>query len=238
MRFTVGNGSSIKIWADPWLPLPHNFRPFSTPMEGTETWRVCDLMDEEAMEWVEHVVIELFTEEEAAMTLRIPLSVRRVHDKLAWHFDKHDMYRVKSGYHVARTTDCIAWSASSSDNTGRARRKYWSKVWKAQVPPKVRGFIWRLCRDIVPTRAALHRKFHVSDMTCVFCNKGVETGLHLFRDCLVACIFWKHNPLHLKSQSFLDATIAEWIGVVMDRLSGQQLDVFFRVFVGSLDREK
>ncbi|KAL6210288.1 hypothetical protein ACLB2K_015521 [Fragaria x ananassa] len=227
MRFTVGNGSSIKIWADPWLPLPHNFMPFSTPMEGPETWRVCDLMDEEAMEWVEHVVIELFTEEEAAMILRIPLSVRRVHDRLAWHFDKHGMYRVKSGYHVARTTDCIAWSASSSDNTGRARRKYWSKVWKAQVPPKVRGFIWRLCRDIVPTRAALHKKFHVSDMTCVFCNKGVETGLHLFRDCSVACIFWKHNPLHLKSQSFPGATIAEWIGVVMDRLSGQQLDVFF-----------
>ncbi|KAL6228112.1 hypothetical protein ACLB2K_002066 [Fragaria x ananassa] len=182
MRFTVGNGSSIKIWADPWLPLPHNFRPFSTPKEGTETWRVCDLMDEEAMEWVEHVVIELFTEEEAAMILH---------------------------------------------NTGRARRKYWSKVWKAQVPPKVRGFIWRLCRDIVPTRAALHRKFYVSDMTCVFCNKGVETGLHLFRDCSMACIFWKHNPLHLKSQSFPGVTIAEWIGVVMDRLSGQQLDVFF-----------
>ncbi|KAL6228110.1 hypothetical protein ACLB2K_002064 [Fragaria x ananassa] len=73
----------------------------------------------------------------------------------------------------------------------------------------------------------LHRKFHVSDMTCVFCNKGVETGLHMFWDCSVACIFWKHNPLHLKSQSFPGATIAEWIGVVMDRLSGQQLDVFF-----------
>ncbi|KAL6138422.1 hypothetical protein ACLB2K_063705 [Fragaria x ananassa] len=53
---------------------------------------------------------------------------------------------------------------------------------------------------------------------------GDQSGL---RDCSVACIFWKHNPLHLKSQSFPGATIAEWIGVVMDRLSGQQLDVFF-----------
>lgn len=35
-RYQVGDRSNIRIWKDPWMPLPHSFRPFFPAMETTE----------------------------------------------------------------------------------------------------------------------------------------------------------------------------------------------------------
>lgn len=44
-RKQVGNGESISIWRDPWLPMPYSFKPFSAPMDGIENMVVADLID-------------------------------------------------------------------------------------------------------------------------------------------------------------------------------------------------
>ncbi|KAL6183929.1 hypothetical protein ACLB2K_045339 [Fragaria x ananassa] len=227
MRYRVGDGTKIGIWTDPWLPLPYHFKPYSPPMEGTEDWRVCDLIDSEYMDWIEPVIYDLFSKEEAKVILRIPLSMRRVQDKLFWHYDKHGVYQVKSGYHIARITDQTVGCASSSGTVGPGSGGCWKKIWQANVPPKVRSFVWRLCREVIPTRAALSRRLFIPDVRCIFCGNEVETELHLFRDCPVVQSFWKHNPLHLIRYSYPGSTLAVWVFLVMDNLSMQQLEGFF-----------
>ncbi|MCI18474.1 pentatricopeptide repeat-containing protein, partial [Trifolium medium] len=34
----------------------------------------------------------------------------------------------------------------------------WNSVWKAQVPPKVRNLIWRICRECLPTCDRLNQQ--------------------------------------------------------------------------------
>lgn len=72
------------------------FFPFSLPMEGTEDWKVCDVIDLETKEWSDVVLYELFIDMEADLILKIPLSLRSSTDKLIWHFDPNEMYCVKT----------------------------------------------------------------------------------------------------------------------------------------------
>ena len=198
-RFVVGDGQNISIWDDRWIPRPHSFKPFSLPMLGTENMRVCDLIDPESNEWMMPMLRELFTVEEAELIASIPLSRRRYDDRLVWHYERRGEYKVKSGYHLLRTTVGIAGQGAASGSGGHVAGRYWSKVWNATIPPKVRTFIWRLCRNILPTRYELRKKVNLPSLECVFCHDHVETAIHLFKECRVVQCFWLNCPLKWRS---------------------------------------
>lgn len=147
IRYQIGVGGNVSLWNDPWLPLPHSFKPFSAPMEGTESWMVSDIIDNANGEWVSSVIDELFTKEEANIILKIPLSLRSSDDRLIWHYDTKGIYSVKSGYHVARIAENLGNHASSS---GSVSANLWNIIWRLRIPPKVRSFVWRLLRGIIP----------------------------------------------------------------------------------------
>lgn len=42
-----------------------------------------------------------------------------------------------------------------SVSDGGSMRAYWKKLWKFQVLNKVRDFIWRAAKDILPTKTNL-----------------------------------------------------------------------------------
>ena len=44
------------------------------------------------------------------------------------------------------------------------------------VLPKVWNFVWRACKDILPTRANLYRKKIHTDPLCTICALGVSHG--------------------------------------------------------------
>lgn len=101
IRYQIGDGCNVSLWNDPWLPLPYSFKPFSYPAAGTECWTVGDIIDQENCTWIPEAVNELFTDEEANIILKIPLSTRRTNDRIAWHYNSQGIFNVKSGYHIA-----------------------------------------------------------------------------------------------------------------------------------------
>jgi ribonuclease HI len=135
---------------------------------------------------------------------------------------------VKSGYHVARITERMANHASSSHaSSGGGDNTSWNLVWRVRVPPKVRNFVWRLIRGILPTRVALNKKFPIPDTSCIFCNQEAETDLHLFCHCDALSIFWKAttfgvDPIILPGQSIL-----EWINGLVYSLSMHDTELLF-----------
>ncbi|KAL6194442.1 hypothetical protein ACLB2K_035526 [Fragaria x ananassa] len=102
IRYQIGSGSDVSVWQDPWIPRPYTFRPYSGMMEGLEKLKVADLIDPDNREWMRDWLEELFFANEVELIMRIPLSKRNREDKLVWHFDRHGLYYVRSGYHVAR----------------------------------------------------------------------------------------------------------------------------------------
>ncbi|KAK9929753.1 hypothetical protein M0R45_026839 [Rubus argutus] len=170
VRFQVGKGDNVSIWHDPWLPLPYSFKPFSLPIKGTENWKVGDLIDHDNHVWLNTMVSELFSATEAEIILKIPLSVWAINDRSIWHYDKTGIYNVKSGYHIAQLSDTLTTHTSSSVGTSGEVNLLWAKLWKTNVPPKVRAFIWCLLQGILPTRVALSKKFPLPDIYCCFCH--------------------------------------------------------------------
>ncbi|KAL6138049.1 hypothetical protein ACLB2K_063335 [Fragaria x ananassa] len=174
LRFQFGNGESISVWDDPWIPLPYSFRLYSLPMEDIEELRVYDLIDPDTGDWNVWLLNELFMGNEVDNIAQIALSNGVGEDRMVWHFDNKGLYSVKSGYHVARMTNQQGNITSTSDSNSGTKALY-KRIWGSIAPPKVRMHAWRLVRGILPTRCALNKRVLHPDVRCVFCeSRNVE----------------------------------------------------------------
>ncbi|KAM2510209.1 hypothetical protein PS1_034717 [Malus domestica] len=61
----------------------------------------------------------------------------------------------------------------------------WGKLWVENVPPKVKIGVWRIYKDIIPTKADMVRK-QGTDSSCTLCFGLSESALHILRDCCFA----------------------------------------------------
>lgn len=83
-KWQVGNGFSIKVWEDEWLPTPHQPRILSAKPEGCTVVKVKYLMRQEKKGWNQRLLRNLFSETEVAGILSLPLSSLGMQDRLIW----------------------------------------------------------------------------------------------------------------------------------------------------------
>ncbi|PRQ25708.1 putative ribonuclease H-like domain, reverse transcriptase zinc-binding domain-containing protein [Rosa chinensis] len=197
-------------------------------MEGTKDFMVADLIDEGGREWVMELLEELFTSHEVDTIAAIPLSLRNSDDRLVWHYDRKGIYSVKSGYYIFHKAQTVRDCASGSMGEGGAWRRYWHMLWSASVPPKVKLFMWKLIKGILPTKCNLvQKKVSLPDEKCTFCMAACESGTHLFKDCPTLLCFWLYGPLHLNPVEHPAKTLSSWTLDMLDILSVDQCDFFF-----------
>ena len=66
----------------------------------------------------------------------------------------------------------------------------WRTIWGLQCPNKIKHFLWRVSRDILPTKKCLmHRKI-MKDDCCDFCKES-ETSSHCLWSCIIVKDTWK-----------------------------------------------
>ena len=92
---------------------------------------------------------------------------------------------MKFGYDVTKQLR-KAESNSRETLVQRANDSFWSRIWKAKVPNKVKIFSWRACQNIFPTQDNLVRKRVTEDARCCFFQRATETILHVLWECGVA----------------------------------------------------
>jgi hypothetical protein len=92
------------------------------------------------------------------------------------------MFPVRSAYRLAGTRvrglDAIG---SSSVPTGE--RSVWKKVWKLQVIPKVRNFIWKMVKNGLPTNENRFARHIVQNASCEICYNPREDCYHAVMLC-------------------------------------------------------
>ncbi|KAL0410924.1 UNVERIFIED_CONTAM: hypothetical protein Slati_3682100 [Sesamum latifolium] len=71
----------------------------------------------------------------------------------------------------------------------------WRFIWQIKVPPKVRMFVWRACRDSLPTSANLARRGVQVAGVCPWCALENEDLLHTLGRCHFARLVWALSHL-------------------------------------------
>jgi hypothetical protein len=107
-------------------------------------------------------------------------------DTLVWQGEKDGRYSVRSAYHLLgeeRRRLLPGSSTAPNDNL-------WQKIWHVQLPNRVRNFVWRLAKNILPTRGNLSKKGVKIEPLCPFCNSDIEIIEHLFMKCNIAKLVW------------------------------------------------
>ncbi|KAL3812349.1 hypothetical protein ACJIZ3_013617 [Penstemon smallii] len=189
LRWRVGDGNTIRIWKDSWLPRPHAFKICSHPHQVDLNSKVKILFDESTGSWNKELIENLFWESEAKSILSIPLGTRQGSDKVIWHFDRSGSYTVKSAYRLIRELKILALEAQSGGPSERSTRD-WGWIWKLHVPPKVKLFVWSCCSKALPVRQLLLKRKVPTENTCPRCGLEIETVLHCLLYCTYARQVW------------------------------------------------
>ena len=179
--FSVGSGSSIDIWTDPWVPWIEGFIPTPKAEEFTQIpLRACHLIDSNLHCWKHNLVRELFTPLSAQAILAIPIPSRPSPDNLIWTPDPKGNFSIKSAYHTGHA------SLPSIAPIGIS----WNKIWNLNLPERLKMLLWRIEVNVLPTKENLLNCLHVSDAYCLFCKDSIESLSHLFFNCPTSRAFW------------------------------------------------
>ena len=92
---------------------------------------------------------------------------------------------------------------------------FWKAIWAINLPKKIQHFMWRLCRNVLPTRENLVKRSIGAPSECVICENSGESILHIFRECVYArkvwdCCAWKVDGYDMPCYDLLDWVWLIW----------------------------
>ena len=140
----------------------------------------------------------VFLPHEADLICGIALCANLPEDKQVWALTNNGLFSVRSAYKLAMELRSDAQVGTGSD--GSHLRRFWQAIWSCNIPHMIRHFVWRACRDVLPTKENLVRWKVLSDSCCDECKLAEETSGHLFWSCQRACEIWWLFALFQESQ--------------------------------------
>ncbi|KAE8659488.1 hypothetical protein F3Y22_tig00116962pilonHSYRG00524 [Hibiscus syriacus] len=127
------------------------------------------------------IVNALFTADQAATILSIPLPRIAQQDILIWCHDSSGRYSVKVGCGLLLGEACFPLGDPSF--LQKDTSQLYDIVWALPLPPKIKISCWGFFKNYIPTVANLfNRRVNVSPI-CILCNIDQETVAHLVQDC-------------------------------------------------------
>ena len=114
-------------------------------------------IDSELGGWDINVVKSVFLPFEAEAILSIPISPSLPEDALIWAWTKKGDFMVKSAYRVALKwlTKDRGRGAGGEESNLRRKKEFWKAIWGLNCLRKVKLFMWRACKNILPTNYCL-----------------------------------------------------------------------------------
>ena len=114
----------------------------------------------------------------------------------------------KSAYKLLMSK--LVLSTPSPSDTS-AQTNCWRRIWSLSVPNKIKHFLWRACRESLPTKNNLRGRNVTRNALCEWCN---EDAVHALWGCQVLKeVWWEEeilrNQLFMRSIDFRDL----WIGI-------------------------
>ncbi|CAL1388001.1 unnamed protein product [Linum trigynum] len=231
LRWRVGNEDKVRIWGDRWVPSVQGFFVQSAPMGLPVDSKVSELIDPQTEQWDSALIESCLPTAMAQAILQIPVRGMDEADKLIWAESSNNKYEVRDGYRrwleeFNRTHDY--------QPVGEAR--VWSSIWKMNVPPKVRHFMWRFARNSLATCDKISAKSERRGDACPFCNLR-EAQVHLFGECGWSGRIWRNSNLSQWFELREDEDCLIWTRNVLDKATTTEFEDW-AVLLWSLWKER
>ena len=101
-RWRVGNGKTIHIWDDRWLPTPTTYKVISPREDFGDFPMVSTLIDQDTRRWRKDTLDKIFLAFKVENILSIPIPHYAQEDQLIWVGNKKGIFMVKIAYFLAR----------------------------------------------------------------------------------------------------------------------------------------
>ncbi|XP_059460184.1 uncharacterized protein LOC132189464 [Corylus avellana] len=171
----IGNGASVHIWGDKWLPTPSTYCVQSPQKILAADAVVSTLIDPDAHWWKQTLLEETFSPEKVHVIQSIPISSSNQPDTQIWRGSAKGEFSVSSAYHIAKERESLYTAESSRRVDGS---DIWRRMWQLSIPNSWKIFFWRACHNLLRTRDNLVRRKEINYPSCPFCEKEVETTFH------------------------------------------------------------
>ena len=124
-KWRVGDGKSFNIWQHRWIPRKISSLVVSYPIESMDDCSMAVLIDESDRKWNEELIDGIFSQEEATLIKKIPLSRSATKDVLIWLYTQDGQYTCKTGYWFLKEGVEIGYVqvASGMDTN------FWKGIW-------------------------------------------------------------------------------------------------------------
>lgn len=103
---------------------------------------------------------QLFESHEVYLIQTIPISKGGREDNLVWLLMKNDMFLVRSAYHLHKELEN---SFVGETSCGGGQIVDWKTIWKLKIQNGIKVFIWRACKEAIPTLSKLMKR-HVVEV--------------------------------------------------------------------------
>lgn len=194
IMWRVGNGTSISVWHDNWIPRESSRKPFTPDLNQFGDIAVSNLLNPQGTNWDVGLLNSLFWEEDVEYILQIPIAGNHNTDDRRWFFSRSGYYSVKSAYYITRDIKKSRQAALSSSGSVTTTRN-WSYIWKLRLPNTLKVFVWRLLKNGLPVTSNLVRRNISIDNVCPICKEAEETTIHAFHSCHFTRLFWALSAL-------------------------------------------
>ncbi|KAL0300327.1 UNVERIFIED_CONTAM: hypothetical protein Sangu_3127100 [Sesamum angustifolium] len=134
-RWRVGDGNSIAIWHNRWVPKSYEFKLIMLRGNLSEDASVHELTCSSSRRWNLELLQQNFDKEDIDNIIAIPLARSSLTDRIIWHYLKHGRLLVNSAYILARdmakrhSHKDIGQSHAFSDGG-------FSCIWSCRVPTR------------------------------------------------------------------------------------------------------
>lgn len=169
-------------------------------------------------EWNEVLVRQIFHSFDADEICKIPIPRTTADDCIAWHYEKNGNFSVTSAYRLAASIQGQTRLGPSSSSGSVNVRSIWDLIWKADVPPKVRIFGWRVATNTLATQSNKCKRTIVPDATCVICGNVEEDEFHAVIACSKSRAL-RHalrDEWRLPAQRVFRYTGCDWLQILLD----------------------
>jgi len=150
-------------------------------------------------------------------------------DKRIWMGSSSGCYSVKNGYHfeMNRRAQARGESSTSQDN-----KDLWQAIWWLRVPEVLKGFVWKLCHNILPTKSALFKKSVVQDPLCPVCSACSEDVWHVLWSCPASVAVCQEGPRSVQKLAMQESDGMGFVKQLRERLN--EGDFIFSLIVARL----